>query len=237
MKSLLSVLVAVSGVALAQSPGTFTATAGMGAPRYFHTAVLLQDGRVLIAGGQNDSQPSAPLSTTEIYDPLARIFTPGPNRTVGRSGHAATLLPDGRVLIAGGDWSETSAMRIAARTAEIYDPSAGAFTATGSLLMARNGPNMTLLANGKVLITGGVTGENSRPDWTGWQKYPAKGNARKAAASVRAWVRWRDVSRQPDHRTATPTNLDRPLRSLAPPDGPLLAFFRRRHRTYQRTAA
>ncbi len=159
MKSVLSVLV-VSGVALAQSPGTFTATASMGTARYFDTATLLQDGRVLIAGGQSDSQPPAPLSTTEIYDPLARTFTPGPNMTVGRSGHTATLLPDGGVLIAGGDWSETSVMGIGAGTAEIYDPSAGAFTATGSLSIARSGPNATLLANGKVLITGGVTGEN-----------------------------------------------------------------------------
>jgi hypothetical protein len=71
--------------------------------------------------------------------------------TAAQTGHTATLLPDGRVLIVGGDLSMG--------TAELYDPSTGSFTATGGLLMARTGFNATLLANGKVLITGGVAGQ------------------------------------------------------------------------------
>jgi hypothetical protein len=107
---------------------------------------LLLDGRVLCAGGQTDFDVI--LRSTEIYDPAKQTFTSSGNMTTTRSQHTATLLPDGMVLIVGGDG--------AAGSAELYDPSNGTFTATGSLLMAREGFNATLLANGKVLITGGV---------------------------------------------------------------------------------
>lgn len=101
MKAVVAVLILL-GVARAQSPGTFTAAGSLTTARSFHTATLLLDGRVLIAGGQNDASASL-LSSTEIYDPVARTFTPGPNMTVGRAEHTATLLADGRVLIIGGD--------------------------------------------------------------------------------------------------------------------------------------
>ena len=137
---LLTFLLGHSPLARAQSPGTFTVIASMATARSFHTATLLLDGRVLIAGG-------AVAFTTELYDPGKQTFTPAGNMTTGRSGHTATLLPDGRVLIVGGD---------EVGSAELYDPSTGNFAATGSLLMARHGFNATLLANGRVLITGGV---------------------------------------------------------------------------------
>ena len=108
----------------------------------------MTDGRVLITGG---GYAGSPLATTEIYDPVTQTFTAAAVMTAARTGHTATLLPDGRVLIVGGDSSMGSA--------ELYDPSTGNFTATGSLLMARTGFNATLLANGKVLITGGVAGQ------------------------------------------------------------------------------
>jgi hypothetical protein len=126
-----------------------TAAAGpMGTARMEHTATLLQDGRVLIAGGQTNADVALP--TTEIYDPATQSFSPAGNMTTARVGHTATLLPDGRVLLIGGD---------AVGTAEVYDPTTGLFTATGSLLTARTGFNTTLLSSGNVLVTGGFVEE------------------------------------------------------------------------------
>ena len=73
-------------------------------------------------------------------------FIQAPNMMQPRSGHSATLLRAGRVLIAGGD---------SRRTAELYDPSTGSFTATGALLSVQSWHRATLLKNGKVLIAGG----------------------------------------------------------------------------------
>ncbi len=137
--------------ALAQSPGTFTATGNMTTPRSWHTATLLTNGKVLIAGG---SLGSNPLATAELYDPDSGIFTPTGGMTTPRMAHSATLLPDGRVLIAGGTIRASQGV-IPSNSAEIYDPSTGTFAATGNLISDHVCQEATLLGNGKVLIAGG----------------------------------------------------------------------------------
>jgi hypothetical protein len=85
---------------LAQSQGTFAATGNMTTGKYDHTATLLNDGRVLVAGGFGsgfDAQASA-----ELYDPATGTFTATGDMTAARARHRAVLLPDGRVLIDGG---------------------------------------------------------------------------------------------------------------------------------------
>jgi hypothetical protein len=147
MKAVFAVLILL-GVAQAQSPGAFSAVGSLTTARCFHTAILLLDGRVLIAGGQNGASAD-PLSSTEIYDPVAKTFTPGPNMTVGRTWHTAALLVNGRVLIVGGEQTPPGANGIEpGGSAELFDPAAGSFTQTGSLLMARQGDDADRGATG-----------------------------------------------------------------------------------------
>jgi hypothetical protein len=131
--------------------GTFTATGSMAAVRAYHDATLLADGRVLVTGGADESGTEVP--SAEIYDPKTGTFTAAGTMTIARVYHTATLLADGRVLIVGGGSDYTSFLFIP--TAEIFDPKTGTFTKTGSLATARTNHAATLLASGRVLVTGG----------------------------------------------------------------------------------
>ena len=125
----------------------------MSVVRTDHTATLLRDGRVLVAGGfdVNGDPPNA-YSSAELYDPGSGTFSPTGSLWVPRAGHTATLLPNGEVLLAG----STDAGGIGSKAgimAEIYDPIAGAFSPTEGM----DGPydTATALADGSVLLTGG----------------------------------------------------------------------------------
>src|SRR5260370_6926435 len=123
--------------------------------RVENTATLLLDGKVLIAGGDARTRAhgdSSILSSAEIYDPVTGTFAPTGNLTRARYTHSATLLPDGRVLIAGGFGPlestkpgscplPSSCGRLT--SAEIYDPSSGTFTLTGNMI-APGGPAVFL---------------------------------------------------------------------------------------------
>jgi len=150
--------------------GTFTQTGSMTVGRYLHTATLLQNGKVLIVGGALTSA-SDPDATAEIYDPATGTFTMTGAMATAREQHAATLLADGRVLIVGGTTSPPASLSSAwlatgtvnlegTASAEIYDPSTGSFSGTGSMAAARTFHTATLLPSGKVLVAGGG-GENS----------------------------------------------------------------------------
>jgi Galactose oxidase, central domain len=129
-------------------PSGFRPTGDMSTGRTSHTATLLPNGKVLIAGGSDCfgyNYGSCLLSSAEVYDSVSGKFAPTGNMSVTRVSHTATLLTNGKVLVTGGP----------AASAELYDPTSGAFAATGSMSVGRNSHTATLLANGKVLIAGG----------------------------------------------------------------------------------
>ncbi len=131
--------------------GTWSVTGHMSRPRVDHTATLLPSGRVLVAGGYtSDAPPDFGRSgTAEVYDPATGTWSPTGNMITIRSGHAATLLQDGRVLVAGGFNTNN------VQSAELYDPATGNWSATGNLNFARYWHTMTLLQDGKVLAARG----------------------------------------------------------------------------------
>ncbi len=128
----------------------FTTTGSMGTARLCHTATLLPNGKVLIAGGGDPSLGDISFSSAELYDPVTGTFSPTGSLGGARVYHTATLLPNGRVLIAGG-YDGTSNIS----SAEVYDPATGTFSPTGSMGTARAGHTATLLPSGKVLIAAG----------------------------------------------------------------------------------
>jgi len=135
--------------------GTFSSTESMGSPRAGHTATLLPDGNVLIAGGYDEGIDA--LASAEIYDPATgTFFAPGEGNELvdARFLHTATLLGNGKVLIAGGFGTPGTS---AVSSAVLYDYATGNFVPTASMVSSRSGATATLLPNGKVLIAGGLT--------------------------------------------------------------------------------
>lgn len=134
--------------------GSISPASPMLEPRSGHTATLLQDGRVLIAGGMRRNQDF--YRSAELYDPATGDFQATRKMSVARVGHAAVLLRSGKVLIVGG-WAGHECTD----SAEIYDPAAGKFTVIASMMAKRGQPSATLLANGDVLVTGGADRDTS----------------------------------------------------------------------------
>jgi hypothetical protein len=124
--------------------GAFTSAANMNVARASQTASLLQNGKVLITGGE---YPNGGTSA-ELFDPATGSFTPTGSMTCARLNHTATLLPSGKVLVVGGcDQVE----------GDLYDPETGLFTPKNSEGPPRSFHTATLLTDGTVLIAGGST--------------------------------------------------------------------------------
>ncbi|HXG58961.1 MAG TPA: kelch repeat-containing protein [Thermoanaerobaculia bacterium] len=138
----------------------FVTTGSMSHGRRDHTATLLTDGKVLITGGQSDYSPNY-FATADLYDPVSGTFTATGSLGIKRFSHTATLLPNGKVLIAGGSTQSPANIVSAVASAELYDPNSGTFSATGSMAHARQHHTATLLPNGKVLIAGGDDGNGN----------------------------------------------------------------------------
>jgi hypothetical protein len=130
---------------------TWTRTGDMLGARAGHSATLLKDGTVLVAGG--GTSPTHPVDTSETFDPASGSWSAAGKLHAANGSPAATPLLDGRLLVAGGD-----KLGVASAAAELYDPAKRKWTATGSLVAARSGATATLLWTGRVLVVGGADG-------------------------------------------------------------------------------
>jgi N-acetylneuraminic acid mutarotase len=139
--------------ARAASSGTFALTASLNTARYDHTATLLQNGQVLVAGGVDIN--GNPLPSAELYNPATGRWIRTGSMSEGRSAFTATLLPNGDVLVAGGEGG-TGCLS----AAELYDPSTAKWTSTGSMTQPRCSHSAALLQTGQVLAAGGGEGES-----------------------------------------------------------------------------
>jgi hypothetical protein len=128
--------------------GEFSPAGSMATARFWHTATLLPDGRVLLVGGFKGALGDA-SGKAELYDPKTSTFSPTGSLAAARAAQAATLLPDGRVLIAGGEGNGQGVL-----TSELYDPKSGAFGQTGSMFDNHAQAESALLSDGRVLVAG-----------------------------------------------------------------------------------
>lgn len=152
----LSIASVFAALVLLVWPGPVTAQSSTEVPwladaRAGHTATLLEDERVLVAGGTDGRTE---LARVESVDPASMTVETLGSLLRARSGHTATPLSDGRVLIAGGETDGTSLA-----DAELFDPASGTSEPVGAMTWARTGHAAALLGDGRVLLVGGTDGD------------------------------------------------------------------------------
>jgi N-acetylneuraminic acid mutarotase len=156
-----SIAVVLLTATIAQGANTWIPTGSMATTRQRFSLTVLPDGKVLAAGGCSDwfCNSANILSSAEIYNPATGTWSPAGTMSVKRAYHSATLLPNGKVLIAAGCATVGSCTPY--NTSEVYDPTTNTWTGTGNLQQARYGHGAVLIAGGKVLAAGGITICNS----------------------------------------------------------------------------
>ena len=135
---------------------SFGSVATLVAPRSGHTASLLQDGTVLVAGGYAASPADTATTLTEIYDPTTNAWTAATPMGSPRYSHTASTLSNGKVLVAGGGTDG-----IVYATAEVYDPSTATWAPTGAMTDHHESGAGTPLGNGYGLVAGGIVSGNT----------------------------------------------------------------------------
>ena len=159
--------------------GTWTATGSLNTARFSHTATLLPNGMVLVAGGFGSHQPHLLLASAELYDPASGTWTATGSLSTARDDHTATLLPNGKVLVAGGDsvnFRERGTLRPGERDLDGHGQPQH---------RTRYYHTATLLPNGKVLVAGG----SYQRQWS------------RERGTLRSGERDLDCHGQPQHRT------------------------------------
>jgi hypothetical protein len=131
----LAALAIVARPAPARAP-TFSLTGAIDPARQYHSATLLADGKVLVAGGYGSGGVGW-LVDSQLFDPQKEDFILTGRLITRRAAHTATLLPNGKVLVAGGEEVTGSGFSIVLGSAELYDPASGLFARTGSMATGR----------------------------------------------------------------------------------------------------
>ncbi len=131
--------------------GAWTAVASMAAQRILHTATVLADGRVLVAGGDDKTET---LNSAELFDPTTDTWTTAASMITKRRSHTATLLKDGRVLVTGGINRDNNG-GFALNDAELYDPGLNTWSIAAPMTFRRESHTATALTDGSVLVAGG----------------------------------------------------------------------------------
>ncbi|XYH96310.1 Kelch repeat-containing protein [Sorangium sp. So ce1128] len=179
----ISLWVEETGTPLLVDPAWTVTAPSKATLRRNHTATLLPDGRVLVAGGLQQEgvfDDAIELASALVYDPALDAWLPAAPMSQARWGHTATLLPGGRVLVTGG--AGTLA------TAELYDSTTDTWTPTVAMTAARWLHTATELADGRVLVAGGAaaaTAEIYDPAADSWSPTPAMSIARVEHTATR----------------------------------------------------
>jgi hypothetical protein len=127
----------------------------MSTPRGDYTATLLPNGKVLVAGGDYYNGSDHYQSSAELYNPASNSWFSAGSMSTPRAYHTATLLPTGKVLVAGGSYFDGTTLH-SLSGAELYDPGSNSWSSAAAMIIGRGDHTATLLPNGKVLVTGGT---------------------------------------------------------------------------------
>src|SRR6266446_1679536 len=146
---IITTLILSAAATWAAPQATWSSTGSMAIGRFVFTATTLQNGKVLVAGG--DTPGEIITNTAELYDPTTGTFTPTGSMHQARVGFSATLLQNGKVLVEGGASNTVGALN----TAELYDPATGTWSMTGKMKEGRQQHSAVLLSDGRVLVSGG----------------------------------------------------------------------------------
>ncbi|MFT3770015.1 MAG: kelch repeat-containing protein [Minicystis sp.] len=168
---------------------TITVSGSMSAARQNHTATLLPSGKVLITGGIPPLTTGTAMATAEVFDPATGLFANTGGLSIPRAMHTATLLGNGKVLVAGGNTISGSTL-VPAATAEIYDPAMGTWSGTGPMTLARQYHTATLLKSGQVLVAGG----NGAAITATSELYDPVSGTWTATAGNLAYARWEHMA-------------------------------------------
>ncbi len=131
--------------------GSWTVVGSMNEARRGHSATLLPTGKVLVAGGQGAGNYPDILASAELFDPVRGAWVPAGSMNEVRYGHTATLLPNGKVLVAGGSPGNNETVS----SAEVFDPETGVWSPVAAMQTDRQLHWATLLTDGRVLVVGG----------------------------------------------------------------------------------